>query len=97
MERDLTNSLNYTYNSLPANSPLRPTTLLALLNVLALAEDLAALTITPSSLQTSLNQWAIPSAEKTKFLTEASETYQSANLLSKALELVLLALNIEIS
>jgi len=97
MERELTNSLNYTYNSLPANSPLRPTTLLALLNVLALAEDLDALTITPSSLQTSLNQWAIPSAEKTKFLTEASETFQSANLLSKALELVLLALNIEIS
>ena len=30
-------------------------------------------------------------------MTEASETYQSANLLSKALELVLLALNIEIS
>jgi translation initiation factor 3 subunit M len=94
---DLTNSLNYTYNSLPANSPLRPTTLLALLSVLALAEDLDALTITPSSLQTSLNQWAVPSAEKINFLTEASETYKSANLLSKALELVLLALNTEIS
>jgi hypothetical protein len=97
LERDLMNSLNYTYNSLPANSPLRPTTLLALLSVLSLAEDLDALTITPSSLQTSLNQWAVPSAEKIKFLTEASETYKSANLLSKALELVLLALNTEVS
>jgi len=97
VDRDLTNSLNYTYNSLPANSPLRPTTLLALLSVLSLAEDLDALTITPSSLQTSLNQWAVPSAEKIKFLTEASETYKSANLLSKALELVLLALNTEVS
>lgn len=94
---DLTYSLNYTYNSLPANSPLRPTTLLALFSTLSLGSDLEALAINPSSLTSSLNQWAVPTSEKISFLTEASEIYKSANLLSKALEFALLALNIELS
>jgi translation initiation factor 3 subunit M len=94
---DLTDSLNSTYNSLPANSPLRPTTLLALLSVLSLGSDLEALTITPSSLSASLEQWAVSSSEKISFLSEASEIYKSANLLSKSLEFALMALNIEVS
>jgi hypothetical protein len=44
-----------------------------------------------------LNQWSISTSEKIAFLTEASEIYQSASLLSKALELSLLALDIEVS
>jgi len=96
-ELDLTNSLNHTYNFLPANSPLRPTTLLALFHNLALGSDLEALAITPSSLTSSLNQWAVPNSEKISFLTEASEIYKSANLLSKALEFAVLALGIELS
>lgn len=90
-------SLNYIYNSLPANSPLRPTVLLALLSVLSLASDLEALTINSASLQLSLHQWAISSSEKINFLTEASDIFKSANLLSKALEFALLALNTEVS
>jgi translation initiation factor 3 subunit M len=95
--QELTDSLNYTYNFLSSNSPLRPTALLALLSVLSLASDLEALAVTPSSLSASINQWAVPTSEKINFLTEASEIYKSANLLSKALEFTLLALNIEVS
>jgi translation initiation factor 3 subunit M len=76
---------------------LRPTTLLALLSVLALSSDLPALSLSSSSLATSLNQWAIPTSEKIAFLVEAADIYQSASLLSKSLELSLLALNIEVS
>lgn len=90
-------SLNNTYNYLPANSPLRPTTLLALLSVLALSSDLEALPLSSTYLSTSLNQWAIPTTEKITFLTNAAEVYQSASLVSKALESNLVALNIEVS
>lgn len=90
-------SLNNTYNYLPANSPLRPTTLLALLSVLALSSDLEALPLSSTYLTTSLDQWAISTPEKIAFLTDAAEIYQSASLLSKALELNLVALNIEVS
>jgi hypothetical protein len=55
------------------------------------------LTITPTSLSQSLQQWDIPTSEKIAFLTEASDIFKSASLLPKALELSLLALNIEVS
>lgn len=87
--------MNNNYNYLPANSPLRPTTLLALLSVLALSGDLASLPLSTSFINNSLNEWAISGAEKIAFLVEASEIYQSASLLSKALDLNLVALNSE--
>ena len=64
---------------------------------MALASELEALPLSPATLSTSLNQWAISSTDKIAFLTEASEIYKSASLLSKALELSLLALNVEVS
>jgi hypothetical protein len=64
---------------------------------LALASELEALPLSPATLSTSLNQWAILTSDKIAFLTEASDIYKSASLLSKALELSLLALNIEVS
>ncbi|KIR69249.1 eukaryotic translation initiation factor 3 subunit M [Cryptococcus bacillisporus CA1280] len=84
--------LKNTYNFLPSNSPIRPSTLLALMSLLASTLDLSALPLPTSTLLPALSSWSIPSSEKVSFLTTASGLYQSTGNLAKALELLTLAL-----
>jgi translation initiation factor 3 subunit M len=86
--------LNNTYNYLPPSSSLRSTTLLSLLSLLSLANDLSALPLTTTYLTSSLSEYSIPQSEKISFLTSASTIYQNAGDLSKALELQLLAIKL---
>ncbi|WVQ94122.1 hypothetical protein IAU59_001200 [Kwoniella sp. CBS 9459] len=84
--------LNNTYNYLAPSSPLRPTVLLTLLTLLAHSSDITILSLSPSTLTSALSQWSISSAEKVSFLTSAAELYQSLGDLSKALEILTIAL-----
>lgn len=86
------NSLNNTYNYLPPQSSLRPVALLPLLSLLSLLSDISAVDLSRSTIESALNQWAVSSSEKVQFLTSASEIYQSAGALPKALELSIVAL-----
>ncbi|OCF41054.1 eukaryotic translation initiation factor 3 subunit M [Kwoniella heveanensis CBS 569] len=84
--------LNNTYNFLAPSSPLRPTVLLSLLTLLAHSSDISVLPLTTSTLTLALSQWSISSAEKVSFLTSAADLYQSIGDLSKALEILTIAL-----
>ncbi|WVF66508.1 hypothetical protein IAT40_001248 [Kwoniella sp. CBS 6097] len=84
--------LNNTYNYLAPSSPLRPTVLLSLLTLLAHSSDISVLPLSFSTLTSALSQWSISSAEKVSFLTSAAELYQSLGDLSKALEILTIAL-----
>jgi hypothetical protein len=84
--------LNNTYNYLAPNSPLRAPTLLALLALLARSSELPALPLTPSTLTSALSQWPLSQSDKVAFLTRAATIYQSAEQLSRALEISILAL-----
>ncbi|TYJ57433.1 eukaryotic translation initiation factor 3 subunit M [Cryptococcus floricola] len=81
-----------TYNYLPATSHLRPSTLLALMSLLSTTLDLSALPLPTFTLIPALASWNIPSAEKVEFLGTAAQLYSSFGDLSKALELITLAL-----
>lgn len=85
-------SLNNTYNLLSAESPLRPVALLALVQLLGEADDLAALPLTPATLNTALSLWAVSDADKVSFLTDAAAVYEPAGDLEHALTLSILAL-----
>ena len=87
--------LNNTYNYLPPTSPLRPHALLALIHLLSLSSELAALPLSSSTLTSALNQWDIPPAEKISFLSSAAGIYAQSGNLSKALEIQLLALRLQ--
>lgn len=84
--------LNNTYNYLAPNSPLRAPTLLALLALLARSSELPALPLTPSTLTSALSQWPLSQSDKVAFLTRAATIYQSAEQLSRALEISILSL-----
>ena len=87
--------MNNTYNFLPPTSSLRPHALLALLSLLALSSELSALPLSTSMLQTALSQWSLSPTESTSFLTSASAIYASSELLTRALEIQLLALTVQ--
>ena len=84
--------LNNTYSYLPPSSPLRPFTLLSLIQLLAHSSDLSHLAISPASLTSSLSQWSVSDADKLAFVTSAAGTYASAGEAAKALELALVAI-----
>lgn len=87
--------MNNAYNYLPSSSPLRPTTLLSLLALLAKLGDVSSLPLSPSYLSQQLSAWSLSPPESVSFLVRASEIYQSAQNLSKAVELLVLALQIQ--
>lgn len=87
--------LTNTYNLLPASSPLRPTVLLALIQLLAASDDLAALPI--SGVSAALAQWSVSEADKVAFLTQAAAVYEKAGKLDSALTLTLLALERDVN
>ncbi|GMK58773.1 hypothetical protein CspeluHIS016_0602150 [Cutaneotrichosporon spelunceum] len=87
-ERILTNS----YNFFPAESALRPAVLLTLITLLGAADDLAALPLTPATLNSALNQWSSSEEDKVAFLTKAAGVYEKAGDLGRALDLTVLAL-----
>lgn len=71
---------------------MRPIALLALIQLLGAADDLAALPLTSATLTNALSLWAVSDADKVTFLTQAAAVYEKAGDLEHALTLSIFAL-----
>lgn len=82
----MTDSLIHSYNLAPVESKLRPTILLAALRVLSASDylDVTALPLPIAVIEQSVSAWSLSSSEKSEWLQQVADVYESAKTTTPA-------------